>query len=53
MYDVSKMEQSDAQTTRVSILKMMEYDLKDLESRSGSPRSCKSVASSLTLYNLY
>lgn len=53
MYDVGKMEQPDAQTTRVSLLKMMEYDLKDLESRSGSARTCKSAARSLTWNRLY
>jgi hypothetical protein len=43
MYDVDKLERSDAQTTRSSLLKMLEYDLIELESRLGSPRTRKSI----------
>lgn len=43
MYDVDKLERSDAETTRSSLLRMLEHDLTELESRLGSPRTRKST----------
>ncbi|KAK5046876.1 hypothetical protein LTR84_007230 [Exophiala bonariae] len=39
MYDVSKMDHGEAQISRASLLKMMEYDLREIERRSGSVRT--------------
>lgn len=41
MYGVSRMENGDAQVSIRSLLMTMESDLRELEGRFGSPRTCK------------